>query len=568
MNWKKKDVSAPSIEAVIERNTGISISDFLNPPTNPFIVSLSDAADVIMRAVVSGVKITIYGDYDADGITATAILFWMLKTLGGENVDVILPKRFSEGYGLSMKGVARIDEGLLITIDNGIAAVDEIAAAKAKGLEVVVLDHHLLREDGKIPKADVIVDPSAIAGSEFSSYCGAGIAYKLACTLLDDQAILDKLSALAAIGTVADVMPLIGDNRNIVIKGLKQLNKGPNLPGLYALLQHLEMYTVTEMDIGFKLGPIINAAGRMHDAGATEVFELLVCEDKKACLEMAANLTSINEERKEVVKQGEAICENLIEEGCLYGSPILVLFTTKDDPVQLHEGVVGVLAGRIAEKYKVPTIVLTEIEGGILKGSGRSYGGIHLKKVLDTATDILARYGGHAGAAGVSVALDRVYDLQDRLFETMETIEKDSSDDPDTLYYDIEVNAHQLPAVMEKLKRFAPFGEGNPRIVFKVNKVRLLPRVGKFYRLMGAEGQHIKLFGQGCDLVGFDMSQKYRELDEPLFVDTLGYISENHFGTTVTLQVEMTDFRTAQSATAKSPLASMLEKKMKERGFH
>lgn len=566
MNWKKRDASI-TIEAVIERNTGIPIAEFLAPPTNPFIACLADAADIIMRAVVNGVKITIYGDYDCDGITASAELFWTLKTLGCENIDVILPKRFSEGYGLSMKGVDRINEGLLITIDNGIAAVDEIAAAKAKGLEVVVLDHHLLREDGKIPEADVIVDPSAIPGSEFSSYCGAGIAYKLACILLDDPAILDKLSALAAIGTVADVMPLVGDNRNIVIKGLKQLNNGPNLPGLYALLQHLEMHTVTEMDIGFKLGPIINAAGRMHDAGAAEVFELLVCEDKKTCLEMAATLTAINEERKEVVKQGETICEKLIEEGCMYGNQIFLLFTTKDDPVQLHEGVVGVLAGRIAEKYKVPTIVLTEIEGGMLKGSGRSYGGIHLKKVLDSATDILARYGGHAGAAGVSVSLDRVYDLQDRLLETMETVEKDSSEEPDTLYYDIEVNAHQLPAVMEKLKRFAPFGEGNPRILFKVNNTRLLPRGGKFYQLMGDNGQHVKMFGKGYNLIGFGMAQKYRDASEPMTMDVVGYISENHFGPSVTLQVELADFEAAKMSHPQSALAEMLAKKMKEHGF-
>ena len=568
MNWKKKDVAAPSIEAVVERNTGIPIAEFLNPPVAKVITGLREAAEMIAEAILNGIPITIYGDYDCDGITASSILFWTLRWLGCTSVAVILPKRFSEGYGLSMKGVNRIKEGLLITIDNGIAAVNEIAAAKEKGLKVVVLDHHLLREDGQIPAADVVVDPSAIPGSDFSHYCGAGIAYKLACILLDDPAQLDKLSALAAIGTVADVMPLIGDNRNIVIKGLRQLNNGPNLPGVYALLKYLELYNVTEMDIGFKLGPIVNAAGRMHDAGAEEVFNLLVCEDPRVCTAMAAALTSINEERKAVVEQGIEICEQLIEENCMYGNDIMVVYTTMASPVQLHEGVVGILAGRIAEKYKVPAIVLTEIEGGMLKGSGRTFGEIHLKKVLDSAADILARYGGHAGAAGLSVPLNRVDDLQDRLAETMASIEKGAEADPDTVYYDIEVNAFQIPAVMEKLKQFAPFGEGNPRIAFKVNKVRLLPRLGKFYRLMGADGQHIKLFGHGCDLVGFDLAQKYREMEEPLFVDTVGYVSENYFGSNVSLQVEMLDFRSAQSATTRSSLAAMLEKKMKERGFH
>ena len=564
MNWQKKD-GCITIEDVVSRNTGMDISSFLNPPENVFVKGLPEAASAIMDAIVFDDPITIYGDYDCDGITSSAILYLTIKYLGHNKINVILPKRFTEGYGLSMKGVSRVDTGLLITVDNGIVAVDEIAAARAKGLKVVIIDHHLAREDGVLPDADVTVDPSAIPGSEFSHYCGAGLAYKLAQLLLDDKDYIAKLSALAAIGTVADVMPLVGDNRRIVIDGLAQMNgRRGNIPGLAALLMHLDMYNVSETDIGFKIGPILNAAGRMHDAGATEAFNLLVASKEEAA-EMAAALTQINEERKEVVEKGMNICNALIEDNCLFGDELLVLYTTKEME-QLHEGVVGVLAGRIAEKHKRPTIVLTEVENGVLKGSGRSYGDIHLKQVLDTASDILVRYGGHAGAAGLSVEVSRVEDLRERLLESMGKIET-HAEETDTLFYDIEVNAFQIPAVMAKLKRFAPFGEGNPRICFKVNKARLIPKAGKFYRLMGAEGQHIKLFGQSFDLVGFGLANAYKEAGEPLSVDAVGYVSENTFGNTTTLQLELTDFATTKAPVATSTLATSLRARLRDSGL-
>ena len=565
MKWIKRD-SAVTIEDVVERNTGIPINEFLHPSNDIHIEGLQDASNVIQNAIAMKMPITIYGDYDCDGITSSAILFLLLINLGYENVTVILPKRFSEGYGLSQKGVDRINSGLLITIDNGITAVDEIKAAKEKGLSVVVIDHHLPREDGQIPAADVIVDPNAIPGSDFCGYCGAGLAFKLACIMLDDEETIDKLSALAAIGTVADVMPLVNDNRNIVVRGLKRMSSGKNLPGLAALLNCLEMYEVTEGDIGFKIGPILNAAGRMKDAGATEAFNLLV-GDRSSARQRAESLIKINEERKAVVLSGIECCEDMIADQCLFGDSPLLLYTTKEDPVVLHEGIVGILAGRLSEKYKTPVIVLSETEGGVLKGSGRSYGNIHLKELLDTACDLLSGYGGHAGAAGLSVQKDKVEDLRERLKDSMSKLEIMEVVEPDTEFYDIEVNAHQVPAVMQKLKLFAPFGEGNPQPVFKVNNVRLAPRGGKFYRLMGNESQHIKMFGQSCDIVGFDMATQYKEAKEPPCIDALGYISENRFGASTTLQIELIDFHPKEAETTKSRLATVLAQKMKEKGL-
>ncbi len=564
MNWIKKD-AALSIEQVIERNTGLKIEDFLNPPADVHIEGLQEVANIINDAVSKEEKITIYGDYDCDGITGTSILFLMLTSMGHGNIDVILPKRFSEGYGLSEKGVDRINEGLLITIDNGITAVDEIQKAREKGLTVVIVDHHLPREDGRIPNAHAIVDPNAIPGSDFCGYCGAGLAFKLASLLITDKERLEKLSVLAAIGTIADVMPLVHDNRSIVLRGLSNMNHNIMFPGISALLDELEMYEVSEMDIGFKIGPILNAAGRMRDAGAMEAFKLLT-GNRAYAQKAATELIKTNEERKAVVAQSIEFCEQVIEDDCLFGENPLLVYTTKEG-FHLHEGIVGILAGRLAEKYKVPAIVLTETEDGILKGSGRSDGNVHLKNLLDTASDLLVGYGGHAGAAGLSVKIDDVETLRQRLQEKVEALKVSPSESTETIYYDLEVNAHQIPAVMEKLKKFAPYGEGNPRICFKVNAMKLAPRAGKFYRLMGSNGQHIKMFAQNCDLVGFDLAKQYRDAQEPMCIDTVGFISENRFGTNTTLQVDLLDFRKREAQKKQSRLSAALQNTLKMKGL-
>lgn len=565
MKWAKRDQSI-TIEDVIERNTGLPIQEFVNPPNDVYISGLQEAADEIFDAIAHKEHITIYGDYDVDGITSSSILFFLIRSLGHYDITVILPKRFSEGYGLSMKGVDRIDNGLLITVDNGITAVKEIAAAKDKGLKVVVIDHHLAREDGQIPNADIIVDPNAIPGSDFSGYCGAGLAFKLACIMQPDQTIIDKLSAYAAIGTVADVMSLVHDNRNIVIRGLKQMNNGANFPGLATLIQKLGLTHVSEGDIGFRIGPVLNACGRMYDDGAMRAFRVMV-GDKAYAENFADELIHTNEERKAVVASEMDYCEQLIEDMCLFGDAPLVLYTTKESSVHLHEGIVGILAGRFAEKYKVPAIVMCEVENGIIKGSGRTYGNIHLKKLLDKASDLLVGYGGHAGAAGLSCKKENVEALRLKLIEALSEMGETTDMDKDTEYYDIEVNAHQIPAVVEKLKNFAPYGEGNPQIVFKINNVRLMPVGGRFTKTMGSNGQHLKMFGLNYEVVAFDMAEKYKQSEEPLCFDALGLLSEKYFRDTVTPQLEIADFMARKTTQPKSALANALKAKMKEKGF-
>lgn len=562
MLWKKRD-NAQTIKEVIERNTGYESTVFLNPKEKYYIKNLVPAARMIVEAVQKQIPITVYGDYDADGITSSSILYLMLKHFGHNDVTVKLPRRFSDGYGLSEKVLDSIENGLLITVDNGISAVEAINSAKEKGLNVLVLDHHLLRDDGAIPNADVIVNPSAIPGSEFNSYCGAGLAYKLASVLMKDKHYLKKLSCLAAIGTVADVMPLIEDNRNIVIEGLKNINDNIMPKGLSQLMTELGLYCIDEGDIGFKIGPILNAAGRLYDDGAMMSFSLLT-SDSDDTQSMAHKLIQINEERKEAVSVGMEACEQIIAEQCLYGEYPLVIYTTNEDTYHFPEGIVGIIAGRVAEEYKCPVIVLTETEEGILKGSGRSYGDVNLKDMLDNASECLLKYGGHAGAAGLSLEIDMLEKFKDIL---QESAIRPSVDDSDVIFYDLEISASDIEVTIKDILQYAPFGQGNPMPILKITMNKLVPKAGAFYKSMGAEGQHIKMFADKYSIIAFDKTEDYRNIGEPLTVDAVGSLSVNTFGSNSEIQLEAMDFVASQSGQKRTMLADLLANELSKKGM-
>ena len=295
-----------SIKEVVEYNTGMSAEEFTVDVRDGFIKNLDNAVKFAKEFLKtnSTSKITIVGDYDCDGIMATGIMAIAFRLYGVE-VETRLPKRFSEGYGLSEKIIDEIDEGLIITVDNGIAAVKAIEKAKKKGLSVIIIDHHLPLSytiDGNkkiiLPDADVIVDPAAEDESDFSNYCGAALAYHFARKLLPDMK-LKNLLVLASIATVADVMPLVGPNRTMVKDGLKYINQGVSVPGLKALLENIELTNVQESDYGFKLGPLFNAPSRMYDNGADKALALISSDyDNPRIKHRAAFLVKTNELRK------------------------------------------------------------------------------------------------------------------------------------------------------------------------------------------------------------------------------------------------------------------------------
>ena len=565
MKWEKRS-TFNTIEEVVLNNSGLTKEEFFVDENKKYrIDNLKEVAELITDCVNKKLKITIIGDYDADGINASAIMKMAIDSIGGQ-VTVRLPKRFSEGFGLSEKIVDEIDSGLLITVDNGIAAIDAVKKAKDKGLIVIVTDHHLPNEDENgnkmIPDADIVIDPNAIDNSaDFNGYCGAGIAYKIAEELIpDNKVLLSKLICFAAIGTVADVMPLIHENRRIVEKGLKNMTYSKSrTKGLESILRVCELNKhITSTNIGFKIGPMINAPGRLYDDGANISLNALI-HDSTYDEKIGLKLNEINEKRKEIIEDAMNRIDINISTNCLYGDYPLVIYEPN-----LNEGIIGIIAGRLAEKFNSPTIVFTDSEEpNILKGSGRSACGVDLKALLDLNANLLYKYGGHESAAGVSIEKDNLYELSDMLKETIEEPVEDNFND--TIYYDLEIPADKISETFIELRKYEPFGEGNPRPVFKVNEYRLSPRYSSYFKTMGKDNSVLKVYGVKSSGIGFGMTEKYTELKEPKVLDLIGTISQNFFRDIPELQVEIVDMVSGEQKIKKSAVSKKLAELAKNR---
>ena len=552
MNLWQPSRKGETIRDVVLHNTGLTEEEFFHPKALP-VKNLDAAAALILSHLRNGEPITIVGDYDCDGVTASSILYLLLRRLGRESC-VRLPRRFSEGYGMSPAIVDEIESGLIVAVDNGISAIEAVREAKRKGLSVLILDHHLPAET--LPDADVIVDPH-VHGDAFCGYCGAGLAFRLALELLseEDRAMRNAMAALAAIGTIADVMPLTGYNRVIVQGGLQVMNNPGFLknyiPGLASLIEAAEMESFNETDVAFSLAPMINAAGRLLDNGAEIAFQAIVSGSP----EQARKLTEINEERKKEVAAAVESAKEIMAEGCLYGEvPLCVCLPG------INEGVIGIIAGKLSEEFKVPSFVFTD-KDGIWKGSGRSYGGYNLKNLLDRSKSLLLNYGGHEGAAGLSL-IQTDYDAWKLL--VMENASDYVLNDVNTVEYDLEITPDEISESIRELQKYAPFGEGNPRPVFLIRSMALSPRQGAFYKVMGKEGEHLKLFGPKCSCVGFGMSEKYKDdAKYARILDLVGMLGTNTFLGRTENQIELLDFRKTERAGAQTGLAAILAEKMK-----
>lgn len=567
MNWKKRNELLTTIEEVVLNNTGLCKEDFFVSKTKVFHINgIDDVVKLIKECIEKNIKIKIVGDYDCDGVTATGIMYMSILSLGGD-VSIRLPKRFSEGFGLSEKIVDEVNEGLIITVDNGITAVDAIKKAKAKGLTVIVTDHHLPNTDENdaviLPDADIIIDPNAIPGSaDFNDYCGAGLAYKVAEKLIpENKTLLDKLICFAAIGTVADVMPLVHENRRIVEQGLKNMTYSRSrTTGLESILRICDLNKhITSTNIGFKIGPMINAPGRLYDDGANISFEALVY-DGKYDESIGKKLNEINEMRKEMISTAIEKIDINISSNCLYGDYPLIIYEPN-----LNEGIVGIIAGRLAERENSPTIILTDAEEpDILKGSGRSACGVNLKDLLDECSNLLYKYGGHESAAGMSVNRELLTDFIEKMQEKIPDPIDDTSKS-DTIYYDLEIPAEKISEVFTELKKYEPFGEGNPKPVFKINNYKLSPRYSSYFKTMGKDNSVIKLYGVKSSAIGFGMAEKYSDLKEPKEVHLVGTISQNYFRDIPELQVEISDMKNTNKKIEKSAISLKLAELAKNR---
>lgn len=534
-----------SVKEVVLKNTGLSEDELLCPVEEPEIYNLDKAVEKIKSHLSNhpDCMVWIVGDYDSDGINATAIMYYGLRYYGVRNVRCRIPKRFTEGYGLSDHIIEEIDEcirkitddtadksnSLIITVDNGIAAADAIKLARLKGFTVIVTDHHLAPVDEKgnriLPPADVIVDPAADDVTEYKSYCGAGLAYRLV-KKLHNNAKMPQLAAFASIATITDVVNVTGANRRLVQLGLETVNERRILPGLCTLLDICEFEDhITETDYGFRIGPMFNAASRMEDEGADDVLDLLTSANVASMRFKAKMLKETNDARKEASAKQCAIAENLIGDE----RPIVVVSN------QFTPGIIGIVAGRLAEKYHCPAIVLSVNEDGSLKGSARTIPEIHIKEALDKCSDTLDGYGGHAGAAGLSLQAENLEEFKSQFKKACGPIPESSAGKN----YDLDISMEQLPFVVNDLKVYAPYGEGNPRPVFHM----ILDL--KEYRVVNGEDSFSAKSGENLKILGFGLNRKYVDLKKPKRIDAIGFLSESWYKGEMSYQFELLAFEPA-----------------------
>ena len=451
---------------------------------SPWLMKDVDKAVEILRTkIAENKKIRIIGDYDIDGVTATCILLKGLKRLGAQ-VDTCIPDRIKDGYGLHEQLIDQAaEDGIdtIVTCDNGIAAADEIADARRRGMTVVLTDHHDVpfrdNENGRewfIPCADAVINPKQQACPyPNKNICGAVVAWKLIWALyekagVDKSEILD-FTELAAIATVGDVMDLQGENRIIVKHGLRQLSETTR-PGLQALIRvnNLEGAEITAYHVGFVLGPCVNASGRLDTAA--RALALLCTEDGQEAAKLAGDLYDLNQSRKAMTEQGKEQAIEKIETEGLDKDQVLVVYLP-----ECHESLAGIIAGRIRELYHKPVFVLTKAENGV-KGSGRSIEAYSMYEELVKCRDLLTQFGGHPMAAGLSMVEENIRQFRKKLNENCTLSENDLIP---KVMIDVPMPISYLTeAFTEELKVLEPFGKGNTKPLFAqknlcVSKLRI-----------------------------------------------------------------------------------------------
>lgn len=453
--------------------------------SDPFLIKDMDKAVArIQWAVEEGEPIVIFGDYDVDGVSATAILFECLSNQGAQ-VRCKLPSRDGGGYGLNkeiLKGLADKGYTLVVTVDNGIAAVEEADYARELGIDLVITDHHLPGE--KLPDAVAVVDPNrADDESPFKFLCGAGVAFKLCAALegCDPAELLDMFGELAALGTIADVMPLTGENRTLVREGLAVLQETMR-PGLQALLENAGYAgkPVTAETVSYGLAPRLNAAGRMDTAAVA--LKLLLCENEEQAAGIAARLGEINAERQQTEQQILAAALQTIQADPARAHDRVLVVAGEG----WHPGVIGIVASRLMERYGRPAIVIST-ENGEGRGSGRAPSGFNLHGALAACSSCLIRSGGHAAAAGLLVEEEKIGAFRAAI--NAWAVREYPVPEPGTLKLDAAVRLSELDlASVRQLSRLAPFGSGNPVPLLLVQNAvvdGLWP--------LGSEGRHTRV---------------------------------------------------------------------------
>lgn len=550
---------SPVLAALLLRNglaadVGMAVR-FLKPALSelgdPFLLANVEAAAIRLRqAIAARETIVVLGDYDVDGVTSTALIVSLLRRFG-LNPRFVVPRRMEDGYGLSRSAVDRALESgkpdLFIALDCGTNARDEIARLRALGVDVMVIDHHRSKENEE-PVTGLLINPHAHPREDDDAWrhlCTVGLAFKLAHGLLKllraenhpvalETKLRDWLD-LVALGTVADLVPLTGENRIFARHGLTHLRHATR-PGLRALMEIAGVRLEQELkpaDVSFRLGPRINASGRLADAAVA--VELLLSEDETFCAETARQLDAFNRERQEIERQITAEAERMIEENYLH-LPGIVLHHEA-----WHPGVVGIVAGRVTRKYHRPCIVLGN-ENGSAKGSGRSVDGINLVEVLGTCPGPLGSWGGHPMAVGVALAREHLEAFRTQFSEAVRAATGGAAAEPQ-----LEIGAWLAPeqiseAFMAELDALHPFGQANPEPVFGLRGVvfRRPPEIFKerHFRFAFEDSNGWRHHG-----VAWGLAAKLPPAHTPL--DLAVELKWNFFNGRKLLQLELLDWRPA-----------------------
>jgi single-stranded-DNA-specific exonuclease len=510
--------------------------------TDPFNLKGMDiAVDRIGRAIRDGESIAVYGDYDADGVTGSVLLVQALRAMGASRVQPYIPNRMGEGYGLNNEALERLalqGNTLVITVDCGTRAVGQVHHANSLGMDVIITDHHAVSHE--LPPAVAILNPKQESdGYPDQILAGVGIAFKLVQGLVragidSGPLVHTDLLDLVALGTVADLAPLLGENRMLVHQGLELINSRPR-PGVAALMQKagVRQGQVTSETIGFALGPRINAAGRMSSAHVAA--RLLISDDPGKTQLLAAKLDGLNRDRQDQTRQLTQFAEELaLEEG----EELPLLFAA--DP-GFPSGVVGLIASRLVESYYKPAIVV-QIRSDVAVGSCRSIPEFHITRALDQCSDLLVKHGGHTVAAGFTVTLDNLQPLKQRL--TAMAAEQLAGEKPvPALDIAARLALNDITwGVHDALAHLEPCGYRNPVPLLYSPDVQVVS-----WRTVGSTGAHLKLVvaeeGQFLDAIAFGMGEFSSQMRDRM--DIVYHLEENEWNGRVNLQLNIQDMRPA-----------------------
>ena len=577
--WVVKPQGNPEAVAAMAAATGISpvlanllvqrgidtlekAKKFFNPQLSdlhdPFLMKDMDkAVERVERAVRNREKIMVYGDYDVDGTTAVALVYKFLRQIGHKDLLFYIPDRYTEGYGISTKGIdhaARKGATLIIALDCGIKAIEKVDYAKRKGVDFIICDHHLPAEE--IPRAVAVLDPKrADCSYPFDELSGCGVGFKLVQAYCQKNGIpfqqIEPLLDLLAVSIASDIVPLVDENRILAHYGLLRLNASPS-KGLLSIIKicGLDRHNITIDDIVFKIGPRINAAGRMRmdendenaaPSGGYAAVNLLIEGNESLAEEFGSVIDGFNQDRKCIDRSVTQEAHDFIEAHAeLKAAKSTVIYNPR-----LMKGIVGIVASRLIETYYRPTVVLT-MSNGFVTGSARSVPGFDLYQAIESCSDLLENFGGHMYAAGLTMRPERVEEFTRRFNAYVE-----ENIDPITLQPQVEIDSELFfsnitPAFRRDLNRFQPFGPGNPAPVFVTRGVVSHGET----KLVGADCEHLRMDlmqrqkpNTTIQTIAFQQPTHYEWIRAGHPIDVCYQIVENHYRGSVSVQLRIKDIK-------------------------